>query len=107
MEHAGSTFNMRLTLMDNPETELVSYPVQYSNQDIAECISKLEDAVLGADRDLVIVSLVVFAMCLSDPDLAKDSKRFQDALDSVSNHMCWVLQSGSPTAPKIDPKMMN
>ncbi len=96
-----------MTKQDKPETELVNYPVQYSNQEIAETIAKIEDVIIGEDRDLVIVALMVFAMCLSDPDLAKDPTRFQDALDSVSNHMCWVLQSGSPTAPKIDPKLMN
>lgn len=93
--------------MDNPQTELVSYPVQYSNQEIAATIARIEDVTVGEDRDLVVVALVVMAMCLMDPDLSKDSTRFQDALDSVSQHICWVLQAGSPTAPKIDPKLMN
>jgi hypothetical protein len=70
-------------------------------------IARLEDASIGYDRDLVVVALVAYALCLQDPDLSRNATRFQDALDSVSNHICWVLQGASVGNPNLDPKLMN
>lgn len=88
-------------------TELVSYPVQFQNKDVSDTIAAIENAVIGLDRELVIVALVAYALCLQDPALATNSRKLQEALDNVSSHMCWVLQGADMGMSNIDPKMMN
>ena len=86
-------------------SEFASYPVQYSNRDVAQLVQRIEHVVLGEDRDLAIVALITYALLLQDPDLEIGGSKLQDILDSVSQHMCWVIQSG--VQPVVDPKLMN
>ncbi len=86
-------------------TRMTSYPVRFSNEQLASIIGRIEESTAGADRDLLIVSLITMAVCISDPALIDNDIRFHNVLDSVSTHICWVLQDGGGLP--MDPKLMN
>ena len=87
------------------EKNFISYPVSFSNRDVVKVVNLLEGVTLEIERDLLITALLTYAIGLQDPDIFEDGSRFQDTLDSVGQHICWVLTSGN-TNP-VDPKDYN
>ncbi|MGE3341537.1 MAG: hypothetical protein AB7J46_06610 [Candidatus Altimarinota bacterium] len=79
-----------------------TYQTSYTNEELSEVIRKMEYATMGIERDLVIVGAIALALGKSDPDIFDDTDRFNDALDSVSQAVCFNISA--PTLPK---KLMN
>ena len=88
--------------MDTPT--YISYPVTFSNEQVSGVIAKIEEATQDVkDQDLIIVSLLVMIIGLSDPGILSDEERFRETLDNISNHISWVLR----TPIEMDPQKMN
>ena len=85
------------------EKTYISYPVNFSSAAIADVAALIETATKTVDRDLLLVTLIVMLLCISDPDIAQEEERLRNALDSVSDHICWVLS----TRPETDPGKLN
>ena len=86
------------------EKQYTSYPVSFSSKEVSKVIGLMEDATIGIDPDLILTAAVVMALGISDPDIFQDAKRFNNALDSVSKHIVWVLSTG---VDPVDPKNWN
>ena len=79
------------------------YSVKCSNRDVSAVISRIERAVLGVDRDLIIVAALVLAIGLSDHDILKSDERLRSTLDSLSDHLCWLVG----LSPEVKPEEAN
>lgn len=82
------------------DRELIEYSVQYPNTSIGAVAAMIEKATVAVERDLLIVTMLVMILCLSDPELPQDPGRLENALDSVSKHIIWTLNSETPEDPK-------
>lgn len=86
----------------NLDDKYTSYNVTYSNEQIGAVVALLENALIGIDRDLTIVSLICLALCRSDPDLIKDEVRFRYAVEAMCDHMVWVIGSPAPSQQEMN-----
>ena len=85
------------------QTESVSYVVQFSNMDIATTLNALENSVYGIDRDLATIAMLTYILKTADPKMNNDDKRLFNGIESVLQHIGWII-----TLPdKQDPKDMN
>lgn len=75
----------------------LTYATSYTKEQIAHIIGRIERAVYGEERDLVIVSCIIMSLCLSDPDITKDEERFHNAVADISQQIGWVLTSTQMT----------
>lgn len=72
--------------------EFTTYSVKFANSDISSVMGRLERAVLGVDRDLVIVASLILAIGLSDHEILKNDERLRATVDSLSDHLCWLVR---------------
>ena len=80
-----------------------TYDTYYSLQEIARVVDKLDRALKGEDRGLVIATLLVYVLTVSDPDMAKNPQQLILATKNLSEHICFL--TSMPL--KIDPKDAN
>ena len=80
-----------------------SYNVKFSTNSAAAIIDRIERAVVGVDKDLVILASLLLAIGKSSPDAISDPKRLRSILDSLSEHLAWILS----LPEEIDPKTAN
>ncbi len=76
---------------------------KFSSDAISKVISTIDNATISVDRELLIASLIVYTLWLSDAEITKDIPRLQAAAASVSDHICFVV--GMPI--HINPKLAN
>jgi hypothetical protein len=82
---------------------LETHRVKVSNDTIAKLVQELENCTVTADRDALIVSLIVYMLCLSDPDITNTPERLQLAVKNVSDYVVWILT----TTDAPDPQTLN
>ena len=81
----------------------VTYNTKHTNTDIGSIVAKIEKATIGIDRDLLIASLVAMTICLSDPSITDDESRFRQAVEKISQEVCYAVAIGQ----KVDQKDFN
>lgn len=65
--------------------------IKVSTADISVALDALMQTAQGLDRDLLLATLLVYALYLSDPSILKDPARLQLAVASLSRHIGFVL----------------
>lgn len=81
--------------------EFVTYDTSFSNTEIALTIARIERATVGINKDLLIATLLVYVLCLSDPRIAEDEARLKHSVGALSRQMGFII------APSQDPKEWN
>lgn len=81
----------------------ITYSTQYSNIEIANAVAKLEAGTTGVKKDLLIVSLMVMILGLSDGSIIKDELRLRKGLQDLSYQISFIVSGIN----QIDPKDMN
>ena len=66
---------------------------QFSNEQLAEAVRRMENATIGIKRDLVIMASIALALGKSDPEIVEDTERFHLAMDSISQAICFNVMS--------------
>ena len=80
-----------------------TYNVKFPVDIISNVISAVDRVTYKLDRDLVIASLIVYLLWLSDPSITKDPERLKIATASMSEHLAFVVDMSM----KIEPKDAN
>lgn len=80
-----------------------SHAVIFNDGDIGPIIQKISEVTEEVDRDLLLASLIVMLLCTSDPSIALDTSRLQEAVTAVSDHIVWVLDGQATILPRHFP----
>ena len=79
-----------------------TYTAQFTNEQLAEVVRRMENSTVGVKRDLVIMASIALALGKSDPEIMSDMGRFHLAMDSISQAICFNV-----TMKGVDLKDMN